>query len=69
MLQTNPVQARAYIENLRGQGVTGDMARAWADAYRYEHERAKIVARMFRTAMNKTPESRLTLMELIASLL
>ena len=69
MLQTNPVQARAYIENLRRQGVTGDMARAWAEAYRHEHKRAEIVSRTYRTPMNKTPGSRVTLMELIASLL
>ena len=69
MLQTNPNAARAYIENLRGQGVTREMARAWADAYRHEHQRAKIVARTHRVPVNETPESRVTLMDLIAGLL
>jgi hypothetical protein len=69
MLQTNPEAARAYIDVLKGRGVTRGMASAWADAYRHEHERAKIVARTYRAPMNKTPESRVTLMDLIASLL
>ena len=69
MLQTDPNAARAYIENLRGQGVTREMAHAWADAYRHEHQRAKIVARTHRVPVNETPESRVTLMDLIAALL
>ena len=69
MLRTNPVAARAYIENLRRQGVTSDMAREWADAYRHEHARAEMLTRTRRVPMNKTPESRVALMDLIASLL
>jgi hypothetical protein len=69
MLQTNPEAARAYIDVLRGRGVTPEMARAWADAYRHEQQRAKQVARTHRVPVNETPESRVTLMDLIASLL
>ncbi len=69
MLRTNPEGARAYIENLRRVGVTREMARAWADFYRHEHERAKDVSRTYGSPMNKTPESRVTLLDLIATLL
>ncbi len=69
MLRTNSAEARAYLENLRRAGVTPEMARAWADAYRHEHRRAETLVRTLRVPMNKTPESRVTLMDLIASLL
>jgi hypothetical protein len=69
MLRTNPQGARAYMENLRRVGVTREMARAWADFYRHEHQRAEALTRTHRVPMNKTPQSRVTLMDLIADLL
>jgi hypothetical protein len=68
-LRTNPAETRVYLEKLRRAGVTREMAQAWADAYRQEHARAEWLKNRRGLPMNPTPGSRVTLMDLIASLL
>ena len=38
-LRTNPDWTRAYLERLRREGVTREMAQAWSDAYKHDLRR------------------------------
>jgi len=59
-LRTNPEWTRNYLEHLRGEGVTREMARAWSNAYKHD---------LRRNWRNSTARQRSLLMDLIASLL
>ena len=71
-LITNPKERRDYVERLRGEGFTSEMAQAWAAGYRYEHQREAGLARKYHrppNTVNPTPVARATLLDLIAELL
>ena len=59
-LRTNPDWTRAYLEHLKREGVTREMAQAWSDAYKHD---------LKRNWKNSTARQRSMLMALIASLL
>ena len=59
-LRTNPAWTRAYLQHLKQEGVTHEMAQEWSNAYKHD---------LRRNWRNSTARQRSLLMDLIASLL